>query len=62
MKVDRSQFKSIVGNLLKQAPTARKDERVGKYKDGRPIPPRTVSGQDQQREPDKKAEKSEPSC
>jgi hypothetical protein len=42
MKVDKDQFTAIVGNLLKQVPTARKDEKLGRRKTGGPlIQPRT---------------------
>jgi hypothetical protein len=50
MKVDRSKFEQIVGNLLKQQPTSRKDERTGKKTSGTIIPPR-MAGVDRQSVP-----------
>lgn len=64
--VNRSQFESIVENLLKQQPATRKDERTGKKKSGELIIPKTASEQDQasrhQPRSGKSTEKPEPSC
>jgi hypothetical protein len=39
MPVDRAHFESIVANLLKQKPATRKQQRTGKKKTGKIIPP-----------------------
>lgn len=62
MKVDRSQFEKIVGNLLRQSPTSRKDERTGRKKVTRIVPPQAESDRERQPKRDKSAEKPEPSA
>jgi hypothetical protein len=64
MAVNRAQFESIVGNLLNQKPSTRKEQRTGTKKVKRIIPPKTVPSQSAsvpESESDKAAEKSEPS-
>lgn len=49
VKVDRRQFESIVGNLLRQKPATRDQEKTGTRKtSGKIIPPRTAPGPDSQ--------------
>jgi hypothetical protein len=39
MKVDREQFATVVGNLLKTAPMKRSEAQTGQPKTGKIIPP-----------------------
>ena len=48
VKVERNQFERIVGNLLKQQPSTRKEERLGTRKTGKVIPTRTEPDQNHQ--------------
>lgn len=60
MKVDRNQFESIVGSLLRQKPATRKEQRTGQKKHVGQIIPKPQSAP--QSKPDKEEEKSESSC
>lgn len=61
MKVDRNQFESIVGNLLKQKPATRDQQKIGSRKHSNAIiPSKTRSAP--QSSSDKEAEKYEPFC
>jgi hypothetical protein len=59
VKVDRRQFESIVGNLLKQKPATRDQEKTGTRKhSGKIIQPKTGSAQDRQPASDTSTAKS----